>query len=145
MDAGFLWAALGLLAGFGWLVIGMLQERQEASQRMRLREMLHRERMKALEQGLELPDTDADDLLQESFGSVGGGDTGARDRAVRRSVLGVGLVLLLGGMGWYLGMSAVPATDQTLGMQELASLGAIPAMIGVGLLVFWFVLGRDAR
>jgi len=49
-------------------------------------------------------------------------------------MLMVGGTLLFGGVGYWVGLSSVPRTPQTLGMHELASLGAIPALVGAGLL-----------
>lgn len=144
MSTDFTWALLGLAILFGWIVYGLVQEQLEARNRMRLREMLHRERMAALEKGKEMPDTDADDILQQSFAAgERPGDPAASLRALRRSALGAGLVLLLGGIGWWIALAGVPATRETLGMQEMASLGVIPAMVGLGLLIFWVVLGRE--
>jgi hypothetical protein len=141
------WALLAILIIAGWIGVGFAREQLERRNRMRLREMLHQERMAALDKGLVLPETDVDDLLLQSFDAsqVRGSPLpeGLSERALRRTVLGIGLVLLFGGVGWYLGVSAVPSTRETLGMPEMASLGAIPAMVGLGLLIFWLALVRE--
>lgn len=151
MNSDLSWAILAALVVFGWIGIGFARERIRAHSRMRLREMLHQERMAALEKGIDVPETDTDDILMQSLAdndAVTGpasASSSVSDRTLRLAVLGLGLVLTLGGIGWYVGMAAVPQTRWTVGMPEMASLGAIPSMVGVGLLIFWLTLRREGR
>ncbi len=111
---------------------------------LRLKEMAHRERLAALEQGVpvaELPDEDLEDELMsrgeaamvESSGSL---RNGKALQWVRVAALGIGLLSVFSGIGWYVGIGLVPETTNTAGITELASLGFIPVLSGVGLLLF---------
>jgi len=112
---------------------------------LRLKEMAHRERLMALEQGVpvaELPDEELEDELMsrgeaamvETSGLLGNGKA---LQWVRVVTLGIGLLSVFSGLGWYVGVRLVPATSNTAGIPELASLGFIPVLSGIGLLLFY--------
>ena len=120
-----------------WGAISALSTSGRSGRRMRVREMLHRERMAAIEKGLPLHDLPADLLVEP-------GDDPRAAVNIERTALGAGLVLLLGGIGMVIGLLLVPETRETAGMNDLASLGAIPMMVGAGLLLY-YVLSRRTR
>lgn len=112
---------------------------------LRLKEMVHKERLMALEHGIpvaELPDEELEEQLM-STGEAGMVETsgpfsnGKAMLWVRVMALGVGLLSVFTGLGWYFGMSLVPDTTLTAGMAEMASVGFIPVLGGIGLLLFY--------
>jgi hypothetical protein len=97
-------------------------QRLQHQRTLRIREMMHEERMAAIKQGLELPPHDT---------PASGGDRPAAGRAA----LGAGLVFILGGAGMWVAFAFVPtAPDSSEGLHTLRSLGMIPMFIGAGLL-----------
>lgn len=129
------------------IVVGyQLADRALRQRRMlRLKEMAHRERLLALEQGVpvaELPDEELEEELMnrgeaamaETRGSLGNGKA---LQWVRVAALGIGLLSVFSGVGWYIGLRLVPETTYTAGMSELASMGFIPVLSGIGLLLFY--------
>lgn len=112
---------------------------------LRLKEMAHKERLAALEQGVpvaELPDQELEEELMgrgeaamvETSGSLG---NGRALQWVRVVALGIGLLSVFSGLGWYVGVRLVPETTDTAGIPALASLGFIPVLSGIGLLLFY--------
>jgi hypothetical protein len=58
---------------------------------------------------------------------------------IRHAALAAGLVLLLAGIGYVVGIALVPETRETLGLREMATIGLIPAMAGAGLLAYVYL------
>lgn len=123
-----------LFAGAGLAVWARhLREKKRVAER----EMIHRERMAALEKGVALPE------LPE--GLRGEGEAPGNGRAwVSQAALLAGLTLLFGGMGLVAAFFLVPDTPASDGLHSLAPVGLMPAFAGVGLLLF-YVLDRRAR
>ena len=112
-----------------------------------LQEMAHRERLVAMEKGIpvaELPD--AEEMNEAMTGGemeIGAkwatAGNGRALRWIRLAALGVGLLSLFTGIGWYCALILVPDTPQTHGLPELASLGLIGVLGGIGLLLFFAI------
>jgi len=133
MDPIWTVVVLALLAA--WAALGVLNLHLRQRHRLRLREIIHRERMAALEKSVPLPELDPalDDAFLESMG------VSPADRALQKARIGAlaaGLVLILGGIGFVIAFLLIPETPQTLGMREEASLGLIPFFLGLALLLF---------
>ena len=118
--------ALILALGYAGAVTGQSVVRERG--RVRIREMVHRERILALERGA-LPH----ELPEEPEGwpppEV---DPVAWLGAVRLSALAAGLVLAFGGLGILLGLGLAPDPE----LRKIWTMALIPLMAGVGLLVF---------
>ena len=100
------------------------------SKRLAEREMVHRERMVALEKGAALPE-----LLA---GLRAPGEVPGNGRAwVSQAALLAGLTLLFAGVGLFVGFTMVPDTPETAGLHAMAPVGFIPAFAGLGLLLFY--------
>lgn len=100
------------------------------AKRLALREMVHRERMAALEKGTALPELPNDP-----------GPSGV-DQLSRAALLG-GLVLVFGGFGLLAALGRVPDTPEMGDLRDLATMGLLPIFAGFGLLLFaildhWF-------
>ena len=106
---------LGIVLGVSIAIVAIVTSHRQKQKRAELR---HRERLAAIEKGIELPpDPDPD----------------AEPR--KGSSLKSGLIYLLLGVVLYVAIAGVAGDD-------LALFGLIPAAIGVGSLVSYFVEGR---
>ena len=136
--------AATVILALGLLTLGLLRRDLRNRQRLRLHEMAHQERMLAMEKGLpvsEVPagsDFDAwlDELWTDRLFD------GGRDR---RIALALGLVLLFAGsgallLGWRLPNSSADAEALKLA----ASLGLIPLMASLGLLLYYRLTASKA-
>lgn len=107
------------------------------SKRVAEREMIHRERLAALEKGAALPE-----LLA---GLRAPGDPPGNGRGwVSQAALLAGLALLFAGVGLFVAFTMIPEAPKGDGLHSLAPVGLIPAFAGLGLLLF-YDLDRRAR
>ncbi len=125
----WLFIGMGFTIIFWWAVISLLFKYLRYRNRLKLREMVHKERMAAIEKGIsppELPEESLEHLSEErmwesySFGN----------HRINKLALALGLVLLFGGIGFIISMSVFH--DISFGL-----LGVIPIMIGIGLLIYY--------
>jgi hypothetical protein len=106
---------LGIVLGVGIAVVAIVTSHWQKQKRMELR---HRERLAAIEKGIELP-PDPDPEAEPKKGGY----------------LRSGLVSLFLGVVLYFALAEVAGDD-------VALFGLIPAAIGVGNLISYFVEGR---
>lgn len=138
MRVEFFWAVVVSLWIFGWVTVWLIRRRDEESRAMKLRELVHKERMTALDKGVPLPEIPVEDepvppwLRPETD----------RLRAIwlGRVALALGLLSFLGGLG----MCAAFYWAPDRGFRDMWTLGFIPAMAGLGFLLY-FVLTRAER
>ena len=120
----------------GLIGLNLLRRHLNEAKQLQLRKILHDERMKAMENGLSLPEAD-DAQLAGLLGPVGTpqgrGALFAGVLWVRLVALCLGAASVLGGAGTAIAMYLVP--DQEV--QPMWPLGLIPIFIGVGLLIFY--------
>jgi hypothetical protein len=129
--------------GFAVLVVGLaaitvLRRHLRESKQLELRQILHEERLKAMEHSLPLPDSHDEhlsSLLAEPGRFEGGSSRGLHGAVlwVRLVTLCIGLTLFLGGVGTALAMARL-TDDEVRGMW---SIGLIPVFVGFGLLIFY--------
>jgi hypothetical protein len=100
---------LGISAG----IVGIVAKHRQQVQRADLR---HKERLAAMDKGLELPPE-------------------AEDPVERPRYLLKGLVWSFSGIGAYLALNALAGSDESM-------LAAIPFAIGLAYLIYYFVQGR---
>jgi hypothetical protein len=107
---------LGIVLGVGVAIVAIIASHREKQKRAELR---HRERLAAIEKGIELPpDPDVEIAPRKSASS-----------------LKSGLIYLLVGIVLYFALSEVAGDD-------VALFGLIPAAVGLGSLISYFVEGR---
>jgi hypothetical protein len=126
----------------GLIAAGIWRRHLRDAKLLRLREMIHQERMTNMESNPSAATKDQalDELLLESARrEPRPSNPGAAVMWVRLVALCIGLAGLFGGVGMAIGMYAVTADPEITGMW---SMGIIPAAIGFGLLVFYY-LSRD--
>lgn len=104
---------------------------------LRLREILHQERMTAMERDLPVPEADTakiESLLADGDPADAnpGPPGGASVHWIRLAALALGLTCLFGGVGMMPGFYYLPDPEAS----GLWPLGLIPVLIGLGLLLF---------
>ena len=132
------------------LVLGLvgsslLRRHLALARQLTLRQILHEERMKAMERGLDLPEASDLELARLLGASQGHGPNGKGWLSssmlwVRLVSLCLGLAAFLGGIGTCIGLAITTAEK----LYEYWALGLIPAFVGVGLLVFYAMSARLA-
>jgi hypothetical protein len=120
----------------GLVGLGTLGRYLRESKVTRMYEMIHVERLKAMEKDIPLPNLGHDDIVQE-LTSLRAADPPNRDSRggmvwLRVYSLFLGLVFLFGGVGVLAGLRWVLVPEAS----ELWPLGFIPVMVGLGLLLF---------
>lgn len=130
------WAVISILMLACAAALAIWARHLREKKRVAIREMVHRERLAALEAGQPLPEA------SEPVGTAAAGDPAAW---VGRAALLAGLALLFAGIGFAAAFGFTPATPQTVGMQELAPMGFLPAFTGLGLLLFYLLDRRNRR
>jgi hypothetical protein len=133
-----LWILVVWLIIFWWGVVSLLVKYLRHRNRLKLREIVHKERMTAIEKGVplpELPEVTLEHLQDEEIwrGSIIG------NQQMRKLALALGLVLLFGGIGVSLTFAALPDNFkiETFGLRGGEAFGIIPVMIGIGLLIYY--------
>jgi hypothetical protein len=135
--------------GVAILVLGLvganlLRRHLREAKQLRLREIIHEERMQAMEHSAPLPGVDDAALigqLIEGIGDSPGNDSRGLTMAVlwvRIVALCVGLASFFGGIATCVGMFLVNDPE----FSNYWAMGLIPTLIGLGLLIF-FVMSRS--
>lgn len=121
----------------GLVGLGILNRYLRERKLTRMHEMLHLERLRAMEKGIPLPDLGHDDIVRELRSLCTADQPGRAQHGamvwLRVYSLSLGLIFLLGGVGALAGLLLVPEHEAG----QFWPLGLIPVMIGVGLLLFY--------
>lgn len=129
----FIPVLIGVVFIFGLIAFGLIKKMMADRERLQLREMIHRERMAAIEknlplEGLELEDTAMPEITM----------TSSRNDSItwiRFTALFLGLAFFFGGIGMIVAFLVAPDHD----MRDIWSIGFIPTLTGLGLLIFYFM------
>lgn len=137
MDIFFTIVLTILVFFFGTVLTRLLQRHLHEAKLLRLREIVHIERMKALERDQPLPEEDAEALAGLLHHGPASGPTSdnaraAKERIIRLTALCLGLTSFLGGIGLTAGLH-VQADPDVSGMWGI---GLVPTLIGIGLMMF---------
>jgi hypothetical protein len=134
----FFTVLLSILAVFFCLLIArVVQNHLRDAKLLQLREMVHKERMIALERDIQLPN-DESEVLTAMLGGRPESDPpsaeirAAKERVIRLVALSLGLTAFLGGIG----LTFALLVQADLDVAGTWGVGIIPTMIGVGLLIF---------
>jgi Domain of unknown function (DUF6249) len=103
------------------------------------REMLHRERLLAMEKGIPLPEFPT--LAEEPSGSLLDYMSGSMKDVIPKLTLGCGLILIFGGAGMVAAFLIAPDSE----LHKAWSVGLIPAFIGVGFILYYLFIRRLER
>lgn len=129
---GFVFLVLGIIA------LGLLSKHLRGRKQIQIRQIIHNERMRAMEKGLPFSDLDHEGMMQEL--AQLNGESRNMETNTKRSVLWIrlyalclGILFLFGGIGMVAGFSLMK--DQEF--SAYWSAGFIPALMGLGLLIFY--------
>lgn len=125
-----------VLVIFGFVGYGILKHYLLDQALVKRREMVHKERILAMEKGLSI-----EDLQSPEEPLVLNSSSQEKTLAwVRLASLGIGLVLILGGVG----ICGAFYITEVAEVQEVWPLGLIPLLCGAGLLLF-FLLSKSFK
>lgn len=110
----------GIVFGVGVAMLAIMTTHREKTQRVELR---HKERLAAMEKGLELP---------PELEDPGNGGKRSRSGSLRSGLIGVGVGIVL-----YFALDGLAGDD-------IALFGLIPAAVGLANLIFYVIEGRKA-
>ena len=102
--------------------------------------MLHRERVLALEKGMPAPDGNFDEALLAYL--TPGGDETLDHRGARRRALGWAVMLILGGIGWFLATIIISPGGPIGWLQDTFSFAIMPILLGVGIVLHALITRR---
>ena len=126
---------MGPIWAFGWALIFYLFHREKTKRRLHVFDLIHKERMQAIEKGLPYPELPPYAIEDEES------DPHRHWKPVSpRRVAGFGVVIILGGAG---ALTAL-LISQDKYLQSLWSMGLIPIFLGVGLLLYAWI-NRNAE
>ncbi len=134
MDNGQFYSALGVNWVFGFIAVILVAWHLRQKRRLERLQIVHEERMKAMEKGIPLPEfPDLDDNeTRRRMGESLAASMAPRDWHPRWP-LGVGALLIMGGLGTSVAMR-LSAWDYH---QELWSFGLIGVFVGLGFFLFY--------
>ena len=138
IDSGMGWAIFGAAFIFIFILLGILGENLRQKRKLMRQELMQKERMMMAEKGLPLPEWDAA-ALDDDGNPISSSESYERRRQWFRMVsLAIGFLLAFSGLGMLLAFHLAPDD----GWHDIVTVGAIPLMAGIGLLLFYF-LTRD--
>ena len=136
MDDNEFYAALGIVWVFGFIAVILVAWHMRSRRRFERLQIIHEERMKAMEKGIPLPEFPAleDD---ETTGKIGVAlSANMAPRAWNpRWPLGVGVLLIMGGTGVMVAMMLSGREP----LNELWPFGLIGDFLGIGMFLFYFL------
>jgi hypothetical protein len=127
------WIAILVIGGL--LFLWGYGDSMAASEKVaeRIREMLHKERLAALEKGLPAPAAEFDEAL---LAYLADGAADALDGSGgRRRARAWAIALILGGIGWAVATLSIPLGSQVGWLRDTYSFGVIPVLLGAGVLL----------
>ncbi|MBL8175533.1 MAG: hypothetical protein JNK48_12740 [Bryobacterales bacterium] len=122
---------MGPIWAFGWALIFYLFHREKTKRRLHVFDLIHKERMQAIEKGLPYPELPPYAVDEEE----GRGESAPAKPLSTRKVVGAAVVIILGGAG---ALTAL-IVSQDKYLQSLWSMGLIPIFLGVGLLLYAWI------
>ena len=129
----FIPVVIGVAFIFGLISFGLVRKALADKERLQLREMIHRERMAAIEKNMPLEGIHLEDAtMPEVTVTSSRTDTIAW---IRFTALFLGLAFFFGGIGMSVGFRIAPEPD----FNDIWSIGLIPTLTGFGLLIFYFM------
>jgi uncharacterized membrane protein len=123
---------------FGIMAFRLIKRALDDNKRMKLREMIHRERTLAMEKNMPMENV----ALEAELFTEPAPKGPRRDAVVwlRLTALFLGLALLFGGVGMCIAFTVSTHPDLT----QVWLIGLIPAMVGLGLLIFYAMTAKVA-
>ena len=132
----FFWPTFGVAMIFASILIFIWADHLRAKRKIALREIIQKERVAAMEKGIPLPEWDPE--LLDDNGVAKKRSTEVNIQWIKLVSLGLGLVLVSAGIGMLL---AFELSDDA-GLHVLTSIGALPIMTGLGMILFSILIRR---
>ena len=140
IESGMGWAIFGVSFIFIFILLGILGESQRQKTKLKKQELLQKERMMAMEKGLPLPEW-SPSLLDDDGTVITSAEAHERRKEWFQLVtLCVGLILTFAGVGMTLAFHFSPDS----GFDDIVTIGFIPFMAGLGLLLFHFMTRKTS-
>lgn len=140
IDSGMGWAIFGVTFIFIFILIGILAESQRQKSKLARQELLQRERLAAIDNGIPLPDWDTA-MLDDDGSLVSTAEAHERRKQwFRLLTFCLGLFLCFAGFGMLLAFNIGDDND----FRDIATVGAIPVMAGIGLLLFYVMTRNES-
>jgi hypothetical protein len=122
----------------GLIALGMLSKHLRGRKQIQIRQIIHNERMRAMEKGIPFSDLDHESMARElaQMNEESGNMESNTNRSVvwiRLYALCLGVLLLFGGIGIAAGFPLVGNEE----FRTFWAIGFIPALMGLGLLIFY--------
>ena len=131
------WTILAAVIIAAWAVLLLVSHHSRTQAANRAREMLHRERLAAIERGLPPPELTGDEW--ESAAPLIDDSTAALlRRALPRFFLAVGLLSVFIGLGAIAAFGMAPDEE----LRKIWSVGLLPLLFGVGCLLYFLLTRR---
>jgi len=135
MDQGQFYSALGIVWVFGFAIVLLVAWHLRNKRRLEKLQLIHEERMKAMEKGIPLPEFPD---LEETESKIIIGKALATNIEAKlwnpRWPLGVGVLLIMGGIGTTVAMKL--SSDSAFN-SELWPFPLIGVFVGVGMFLFY--------
>jgi hypothetical protein len=139
IDSGMGWAIFGMSFIFIFILLGILGESQRQKTKLAKQELLQKERMMAMEKGIPLPEWDAG-MLEDDGTIIRSTEAHEQRKEWFQLVnLCIGLIFVFAGLGLLIAFNFAPTDD----WEDIASVGVIPLMTGLGLLLFYFLTKKQ--
>ena len=127
-----------ILLILGLFTLGIWSKQLRGRNQFQLRQIIHKERMRAMEKGISFSDLDHECMTQEL--AQMNEETGKMESNTNRSILWIrlyalclGILFLFGGIGMVAGFPLIENED----FRAFWAVGFIPALMGLGLLIFY--------
>ena len=133
----FFWPVFGVLLLLSIAAMAIWARHLREKRRLQLREMIQTERIAAMEKGVPITEWSEDMMTTGSEISANGKPMNLV--ALKLTTLGVGLVMVFAGIGMMFAFQL--SGDHEL--VELTSIGVIPLMTGLGLVLFHWLIRRQ--
>jgi hypothetical protein len=130
----FFWPVFGVTLFLALMAMAMVRSHLSASRKLQLRAIQKEERMKAIEAGVPLPEVD--EPMRGVSPQIESPEAFTRQVQWLRVVsLVSGCFMVFAGIGMFIGFEF--SSDR--GFREMSTLGSIPTMGGLGLLLFYWL------
>ena len=133
------WAIFGSAFTLIFLLIVILGEHLRQKRKIKLREIIQTERIAAMERGVPMPEIDDEVFMEEKTVIHGPEQYKHKMQWLRITLLSIGLFLSFGGLGMFLGFHFSGDFE----FVKMATIGFIPFLAGIGLLLFYYLTNKE--
>lgn len=133
------WTILAAVVIAAWAILLLVNHHSRTQAVNRAREMLHRERLAAIERDLPPPELTGDEW-EAATPMIDDSTSALLRRAIPRFFLAVGVLSVFIGLGAVAAFGLAPDEE----LQKIWSVGLLPLLFGVGCLLYFLLTRRDS-